>query len=48
VLVTFTPDGSWFLTGFGSTAFTSMDTVSGVLEEAAELVGADHKQETMH
>jgi len=46
VLVTFTPDGSWFLTGFGNTAFKSMDTVAEVLEEAAELIGTDY--EIMH
>ena len=48
VLVTFTPEGSWFLTGFGGKAFSSLGRVAGVLKEAAELVGEDADGEIMH
>jgi ssDNA-specific exonuclease RecJ len=46
VFITFAPDGSWFLTGFGGKAFASMSQVSDILQEAAEMVGQD--VETMH
>ena len=48
VLISFTPNGSWFLTGFGSTPFNSLDTVAEVLGEASELVGSEQEPETMH
>jgi hypothetical protein len=48
VLLSFTPDGSWFLTGFGSTSFESLDTVAEVLGEASELIGSEHEPEVMH
>jgi len=48
VLISFTPNGPCFLPEFGSTPFTSHDTVAEVLGEASELVGSEQEPETMH
>jgi|GEM_PF-3748522 hypothetical protein len=46
MFITFAPDGTWFLSGFGGKAFGSLNQVSEILMEAAMLVGQD--KETMH